>query len=92
MLPNQEIAGRCSFAVLLTVGPTFSGVDHGSEVRSRLATHRSRPPRLPGRLDKKKSSNPSLRETVWNESPRLLLSAGTSVGGENVPSAAILVV
>src|SRR2546428_114458 len=67
VVPSNESAGAPSKAVLLTVGPRFTGVDHGSAVVARVATHRSWPPTPPGRpvaSDEMNISRPSRRIAV----------------------------
>src|SRR3990172_5464952 len=41
LVPLEEMAGPDSSAVVLTVGPKFTGGDQGSEVLARVETHKS---------------------------------------------------
>src|SRR5207244_9773750 len=57
LLSAERYGARSSVEVLMT-GPRLAGVDHKSEVVSRIENHRSIPPEPPGRFDDKMISNP----------------------------------
>src|SRR5439155_1078004 len=61
LVPSKERAGRASISVVLTVGPRFTGVDQGSDVLARVATHRSSAPSVPVRSEANRISRPSCR-------------------------------
>jgi hypothetical protein len=62
-----------SATAVLTNGPRFVGVDHRLKTVSRVATHKSRPPRDPGLPENKNTSSPSNR-IDGRRSPAGLLS------------------
>ena len=53
VLPFAEMLGWPSKYSVLTVGPRFRGVPHGSSMESRVVAYRSASPKPPGRLDEK---------------------------------------
>ncbi len=75
--PSAEMFGVASADGLLTVGPRFTGVLHGSLVVARVVTHMSS---FPDRLDIKKSSRPSA-EMLWDQSIDELLTVGPRLTG-----------
>src|SRR5437773_1677459 len=67
VVPSKESAGAPSKETLLTVGPKFTGADHGSAVVARVETHKSWPPTPPDRpvaSEEMNSSRPPRRIAV----------------------------
>jgi hypothetical protein len=59
--PSEDKYDGASFEGLFTIGPRFEGADQLSNAVGRVDTHRSAPPCVPGRFEKKMISSPSKR-------------------------------
>jgi hypothetical protein len=59
--PSDDRYDGASFDGLFTTGPRFDGTDQLSNTVDRVDTHRSAPPSVPGRFEKKMISRPSKR-------------------------------
>src|SRR4030095_9506050 len=88
---SDDKAGAPSKWTVFTEGPAFTGVDHASNVLSRVETHRSPLPTLPARSDWKIISSPSWRMAVRVSRPGLLRSEART-DGPNEPSGFITAV
>lgn len=59
--PSDDKYDGASFAAPFTAGPRFTGTDQLSNTVARVDAHRSAPPNVPERFEKKMISRPSNR-------------------------------
>src|SRR3954463_2729299 len=78
--PSQEKVARVSAAGLLMPLSRWVRFDHGALVESRDAVHRSGPPSVPGRVESKTISRPSLL-TLGLASSKAVFSSNTGIAG-----------
>src|SRR5438093_159229 len=82
--PSPDRLGCCSAAAEFSGAPRFTGADHASWTLRRVDVHRSAPPRPPERVEKKKTSLPSVRSVAPWSVPVGSLSSGISIAGPRV--------